>query len=151
MDAKAKRKAYRAAYHVRNREAENKKNLERYHAKYKHDEKIMERRRETCREYSKRMGTAWSRLRSKKYRKAYAKLSPATRFKIREAYKKWAELNWEKRVEYAREYRRRQPLCGFRQAIAQAASSGDIRKLAERCESAFAKLDEISGRRANKS
>lgn len=137
-----KRKLYRLAYHRMNKDLENSKNCARYHAKYKSDPTLVARRRESWKQYSKRMGSEWSRLRSKKYRKAYAKLSPSQRSRLREAYRKWAKQNWERRVEYAREYRRRSPLFGFRKAIAEAGRGGNIRELAEICESAIARLDE---------
>lgn len=145
-EKKLKQKARRAAYHKKNRAAENAKNLSRYHAVYKRDPEIVARRGESFRQYALRMGTEWSRLRSKKYRKAYANLSPLRRSKMREAYKKWAKLNWEARVEYAREYRRRHPLFGLRKAIADAARIGDVRELAKRCESALAKFNENRSR-----
>jgi TRAP-type C4-dicarboxylate transport system substrate-binding protein len=96
-------------------------------------------------------GHLWARLRSRKYRKPYALLSDKQKKLIREAYKKWAKENWGKRVEYAREYRKRNPAFGLRTAISSARRSGDIRELASVCEHAIAKLNEDSSKRRSKS
>src|SRR5688500_1759044 len=107
-----KRKEYRRITHLQRREIDNKKNRERYHNRYKLNPDLKETNKRKWREYAKRMGRQWQRERSKKYRKPYSSLSISTRSKIRAAYKKWAKKNWDWRVEYARQYRRRKPTFG---------------------------------------
>ena len=127
------RRMYRRQYYLENKERENAKSKERYHSKYKLNPAFKSRSSERWKRYAKEKGAEWVLLRSRKYRKPYAALSKSTRSNIREAYKAWAKLNWDRRVEYAREYRRRKATFGFRNKIAQARRSGDIRKLAEEC------------------
>ena len=128
-----RRRAYRANYHRENLEEQRRKNRERYHSRYKDDPAFIKRRTKSWKSYAERMEPSWILARSRKYRKPYANLSPSTRSKIREAYKKWAKLNWQKRVEYAREYRRKNPAFGLRNKIASARRSGDLRKLTQEC------------------
>lgn len=131
------RKAYRRSYHLKNRERENARNLARYHKKYKLDSAWTKKRKASWIRYAKKKGIQWSRDRGKRYRKKYSELSPSTRSKIRAAYRVWAKKNWGRRVEYARVYRRRNPVFGFRGKIASARRTGDVRKLAEECFNAI--------------
>lgn len=146
-DSKEYRQAYRRLYHERNREQENEKNRLRYHQKYKTDAVWMKKRRESWRRYALKQGLEWMRERGKRYRKPYAQLSQSTRSKIRKAHTAWAKKHWEKRVEYARQHRRKKPGFGLRNKIAKARRTGDIGKLAEECFAAIIRADETSRRR----
>jgi hypothetical protein len=139
-----KRKEYRRQTHLQRREIDNAKNRKRYHDRYKNDPKWTEKRKRSWREYAAKMGGQWILERSRKYRKPYASLSTSQRSRIRNAYTSWAKRNWEKRVDYARKYRRKNPIFGFKTKIAAARRSGDIRKLAEECLDAIIHLDEKS-------
>lgn len=126
------RQLYRREYHLKNRESQNAKNRERYHAKYKRDQREMERRRRAWRAYAKSKGPMWVRSRSKKYKKPVV-LTEAQLIKKREAYNEWAKKNWARRVEYARLHRRRHPLFGFKSAARRARDTGDFRELSAVC------------------
>lgn len=146
-----KRKLYRKAFHLKNRGKENASNLKRYHERHKLDPRFMEKRRAAWRSFAKKQPTEWSLLRSRKYRKHYSQLSERQRNAIREAYKRWAKENWGKRVQYARDWRHRQPLAGFRKAIAEASRTGDVEKLIACCELAIIRAHEVGhGKRSKR-
>jgi hypothetical protein len=150
-ESKLKRQLYRKAYHAKNKDKENGANRNRYHEKYKQDPEYKERSRRNWARFSANQSKEWSLLRSRKYRRAYSALSEKQRSAIREAYKIWAQDNWERRVEYAKEWRSRQPTTGLRKAIAEASRTGDIAKLAAVCERAISRFDEASRRKGSKS
>jgi hypothetical protein len=105
----------------------------KWYQKRKMNQDFLMRRRKYYRSYYERKileNPEWN-LRSKKYRKIYADLSPLTRFKIREAYKAWAKRNWEKRVDYARKYRRKNLFFNIRAKIKEAGESGNLREFIE--------------------
>ncbi len=143
-ESSLKRQLYRKAYHAKNRDRENGKNLSRYHERYKDDPDFRAKARLQWQRFRSKQSREWSLLRSRKYRKAYSLLSERSRNAIREAYKRWARENWDKRVEYARHWRSVQPRAGLRKAIAEAVRTGDIAKLAAVCERAISRADEAS-------
>jgi hypothetical protein len=144
---KERRRVYRKHYHEKNREKENEKNRQRYHEKYKTDPVWVEKRQKRWREFSAKQIKGWSRARSKKYRKPYKELSESTRSKIRAAYTVWAKNNWDERVKYARQYRRKKPTFGLRSQIARARASGEFGELAEKCLDAIIRSYEVGRKR----
>lgn len=148
-ESSLKRRLYRRAYHAKNKEEENGKNKDRYHKKYKSCPEFKSASRLRWRHFASKQSRDWQVLRSRKYRKHYSLLSERRKHAIREAYKRWANENWDKRVQYAREWRAKQPTAGLRRAIAEAARTGDIAKLAAVCERAISRADETGRSKRN--
>mgnify|MGYP006985673010 CR=1 FL=1 len=149
------RKKYRAEYHSKNLEEQRRKNRQRYHEKYKKNPGYQTKAAQRWAEYVKRKGPEWVLERSRKYRKLNGKeyySQPKVREKMRANYNKWAKQNWEKRVEYARRYRRKvKPQIAIREAVDEARRTGDLRKLADACVSAIVRLNELGHKRHDKS
>ena len=138
--SRQQRADYRRRYHEKNREKENEANRRRYHEKYKTDPAWMKRRRQSWKTYAAKRGKKWNSERQKKYgnrNKPSSELSPSSLSKKRAAYRRWAKANWDRRVEYAKEYRKRNPTFGLRSKIGAARKSGDLGKLAEECLAAI--------------
>lgn len=138
-----RKKESRRLMHLKRKEIDNASNRKRYHEKYKLSPVWMEKRRASWKKYASKQTKEWFKKRAcgRKNPKR-SDLSPSRRFKLREAYTKWAVKHWKERVDYAKTYRRRSPVFGLRQKISRARESGDIRKLAEECFDAIIRADE---------
>lgn len=130
-----KKKYSRKKAHEKNKKKYNLDNKNRYHQKYKMQAEFKKKKSEYWKYYSNKKGKDW--LKKRLLNRSKPILSELALSNKRELYKKWAKDNWDKRVEYAREYRRRKPIFGIRGKIAEARKSGDIKKLAEICLSAI--------------
>lgn len=135
------RRLYRLEYNRANRERLRASNRARYHSKYKCDASYKQKQSQRWVEYVKTKGEAWVRARSKKYRPKKQVLTEHQRRRKNECTKNWYQSHKPERAEYARTWRRKQPLFGFRDAVRAAAASGDVRALIDKCSAALIQID----------